>query len=67
MENPFTVKVVAPARSNNFCQLDEIDLRKIEPKWLERSANRGILDTMALTKFMIGFLRRILSRIPTVN
>lgn len=67
IENPVIVKVVAPARTNNFCQLDEIDLRKIKPKWFERSVNKGILDTIALKKFMIGFLRRILSRICTVN
>lgn len=66
MENPVRVKVVAPATSNNFCQFEEIDLRKIEPKWLESSAKRGILETTAFTRLMIGFLRRILSKIPIV-
>ena len=34
-DNPATVKVAAPAITNNFCQFSEIDLRKMEPKWFD--------------------------------
>ena len=64
-DNPATVKVAAPAITNNFCQFSEIDLRKMEPKWFDSYEKTGILVVNASKTFMIGFLSKIFYKLPT--
>jgi hypothetical protein len=52
------VMAVAPARRRSFCQFLEIDLKKIEPKWLDKSDNRGTFEIKLLNNFNIGFLSK---------
>jgi hypothetical protein len=54
---PFTVNARAPNRNKSLCQLGLIDLRKMEEKWLESWAIRGILVDNKSTSLIMGFLR----------
>ncbi len=53
------VIAVAPARTKTFCQFDEIDLRKIEPKWFDKSENKGIFEITLFNNLRTGFLSTI--------
>ncbi len=64
-ESPVRANVVAPAISKSFCQLDEIDLRKMDEKWLESSETRGILVANVSTRLMIGFLSKTFYKMLT--
>jgi hypothetical protein len=57
---------VAPAIIRSFCQLVDIDLRKMELKWFDKCDRSGILLIKVSKKFMIGFLRRTFSKIPVI-